>query len=88
MSAVRKLRAARQDLVDIVYHYIRQGSCPTARRFLKQAEATFERLATLPGLGTPYEPDEPLYAGLRYIPISHFRMYVFFFSVPLRMGLK
>lgn len=74
---------ARQDLVDIFYHYARNATLRTARRFLAQAEATFQRLARMPGMGTRYEPDEPLYAELRYFPISRFRLYlVFYRSVP------
>ncbi|MGO9914584.1 MAG: hypothetical protein ACLQIB_07705 [Isosphaeraceae bacterium] len=62
LRRVIKLRPARHDLVDVFYHYVRQGTLPTARRFLAQAEATFLRLARMPGMGTRYEPDEPLYA--------------------------
>ena len=47
-----------------------------ADRFFVQAEATFARLARMPGLGTRYKPDEPLYADLHYFPISRFRKYL------------
>ena len=80
MSAgIKKTRSARQDLVDIFYHYARSGAITTARRFLGQAEATCQRLARQPGIGTRYEPDEPLYAELRYFPITRFRMYLVFY---------
>jgi len=65
---INKLRRARQDLVDVFYYFARQGTLPTARRFLARAEATFQRLARMPGIGTRYEPDESLYAELRYFP--------------------
>ena len=80
MSAViRKLRRARIDRVDIFCHYTRIGTLPSARRFLAEAEATFKRLAVMPGLGTRYEPSEPLYADLRYFPVSRFRNYIVFY---------
>lgn len=87
MNVIRKLPSARQDLVDIVYHYIRQGSRPTARRFLAQAESTFQRLASIPGMGTLYEPDEPLYAGLRYFPVARFRLHIVFYR-PIAGGIE
>ncbi len=54
-----------------------------ADRFFARAEATLVRLASMPGIGTPYEPDEALYADLRYLPVDRFRKYlVFYRSVP------
>jgi toxin ParE1/3/4 len=84
---INKLRPARQDLVDAFYHYVRQGSLPTARRFLRQAEATLKRIASMPGMGTRYEPDEPLYADVRYFPISRFRSYLIFYR-PVAGGIE
>jgi len=84
---INKLRPTRQDLVDVFYHYVRQGTLRTARRFLAQAEATFQRLARMPGIGTRYEPNEPLYADLRYFPVSRFRMYLVFYR-PVPGGIE
>ena len=84
---IRKLRPARRDLVDIFYHYARNGSVTTARRFLAETEATLHRLAGMPGLGTLYEPSEPAYAGLRYFLVSRFRMYVIFYR-PIPDGIE
>lgn len=86
-AAVRKYPRARRDLVDIFYYYARKGTLPTARRFLRQAEATFQRLAGMPGLGTRYEPHEPIYAGLRFFPVSRFRMYAVFYR-PIAGGIE
>ena len=52
---------------------------PPRRRFLAQAEATFERLAGMPGMGTRYQADEPRYADLLSFPVSRFRMYLVFY---------
>ena len=54
-------------------HYARQAGMRFSDRFFAQAEGIFARLAGMPGMGTPYEPDEPLYADLRYFPVSRFR---------------
>ncbi len=59
----------------------------TADRFLAEAEATMIRLARMPGLGERYEPDEPLYAGLRYCRISRFRNYIIFYK-PIPDGIE
>ena len=82
-----KRQTARQDLVDIFYHYATRGAVPTARRFLARAEATFDRLARMPGLGTRYEPDEPLYAELRFFPVDRFTKYVVFYR-PILDGIE
>jgi toxin ParE1/3/4 len=87
MSIVSKLPAARNDLVEIFYYYISKGTIPTARRFLTQAEATFQRLAGMPALGTRYEPDEPVYAGVRFFPVSRFRVYLVFYR-PIAGGIE
>ena len=50
---------------------------------MRQAEATFQRLADMPGMGTRYQPDEPRYAELLSFPVSRFRVYlVFYWPVP------
>jgi toxin ParE1/3/4 len=84
---VLKLRTARQDLTDAFYYYAREGSLTVARRFLVAAEATFERLARRPGLGTVYQPDDPIYADLRFFPIARFRNYLVFY-LPVEGGIQ
>jgi toxin ParE1/3/4 len=41
----------------------------------------------MPGIGTRYEPHEPLYADLRYFPVSHFRGYLVFYR-PVPDGIE
>jgi toxin ParE1/3/4 len=79
MAPVIRRRAARQDLVDIVYHYLREKTPTTARRFRNQAEATVQRLAEMPGLGSLYEHNHPALAGLRFFPVSSFKKYLVFY---------
>ena len=78
MSVVRQLLGARRDLVEIVA-YLGERSEGAARRFRTEAQATFERLAGMPGIGTRYDPDEPAHAELRYFPISKFPKYLVFY---------
>ena len=88
MSQVVRREAARRDLVDIVYHYISKGSPATARRFRDQAEATFRRLAGMPGMGTRYETTNPAFGAIRYVPFpSRFKMYLVFYR-PIADGVE
>jgi toxin ParE1/3/4 len=73
--------------VAIFRHYGRQAGLRTARRFLAEAEATFGRLASLPGLGTRYEPDHPRISDLRYFPVSRFKNYLVFYR-PIENGVE
>jgi plasmid stabilization system protein ParE len=41
-----------------------------AIRFLRAADFTFTMLGGLPGIGARYEPDEPLYADIRYFSMT------------------
>ena len=87
MSQIIRRPAANRDLLTTFQHYARRAGIRVADRFFAEAEATFARLADLPGLGTPYEPDEPLYAGLRYLPLSRFRKFVVFYR-PIPGGIE
>lgn len=87
MSAIHRLHKARQDLLDIFRHYARDAGLRVAQRFFAQAEATFTRLAGMPGMGTPYEHDHPALAGLRYFPVSRFGNYIVFYR-PVADGIE
>jgi toxin ParE1/3/4 len=83
MSRIIRRPSADRDLVAVFRHYAREAGMRVADRFFAEAEATLDRLARMPGMGTRYEPDEPLYADLRYFPVSRFRKYlVFYFPLP------
>lgn len=87
MSQVVRRPAANRDLITTFRHYARQAGMRVADRFFAQAEATFTRLAGMPGIGAPYEPDEPLYADLRYFPVSRFRDHIVFYR-PIPGGIE
>ncbi|HEX8200555.1 MAG TPA: type II toxin-antitoxin system RelE/ParE family toxin [Isosphaeraceae bacterium] len=87
MNQILRRPAANRDLVGIYRHYAREAGLRVADRFFAAAEATFTRLAHMPGMGTRYAPDEPLYADLRYLPVSRFRNYLVFYR-PIPGGIE
>jgi toxin ParE1/3/4 len=76
---VVKLPRALRDLDEAAAYIQRQSTPQRAIRFLRAADATFALLAGMPGMGTRYEPDEPIYAGLRYFPVNRHRKYLVFY---------
>ena len=87
MSRIIRRPSADRDLVEFFRHYAREAGIRVADRFFAQAKATFSRLAAMPGMGARYQPEEPLYAGLRYFPVSRFRMYLVFY-LPIPEGIE
>ncbi len=79
MSAIHRRAKARQDLVEIFRYYSREAGLRIAHRFFAQAEATFSRLAGMPGLGTRYDHRHPALAEVRFFPVSRFRKYIVFY---------
>ena len=62
--------------------FLRQSSPTSALRFLDEAEATFRRLAMMPGLGERFEVDNPDLHGLRRASISGFRNHIVYYRAP------
>jgi toxin ParE1/3/4 len=83
---VRRRDRARQDLIDTYRHLAREAGTRTARRFFAQAEATFERLAAMPHMGTRYEAESPSFPEVRFFPISRFKKYLVFY-LPTARGV-
>lgn len=79
MTRIVRRHAARQDLVEAYRHYAREAGQAVADRFLAQAEATFTRLASMPGIGAPFEHEHPALADARYFPLSRFKKYMVFY---------
>ena len=78
----------KNDLTDIIYYYIREGSSTAGHRFRKEAEATFQRLASMPYMGSLYEHEHPALAGLRFFPLpSRFKKYLVF-DRPMDDGIE
>jgi plasmid stabilization system protein ParE len=53
--AIRRHRNVRRDLADI-FVYLGQTRVSSAHRFLREVDATFQRLAAIPGIGTGATP--------------------------------
>ena len=87
MSKVVRRPSANRDLVEAYRYYARRAGLRVADRFFANAEATFIRLSQIPGMGTPYQSNEPVYATMRYFPIAGFRKYLVFFR-PLPTGIE
>jgi toxin ParE1/3/4 len=85
-GVIRRRDGARRDLIDIFRHYAREAGLRVANRFLVQAEATFERLASMPAMGTRYDPEFSALAELRYFPIARFKNYLVFYR-PIEGGI-
>lgn len=86
-GVVRRRVAARRDLVEAYRYYAREGGVAVADRFLAAAEATFARLAGLPGLGTRYEHGHAVMGELRYFPLARFRKQLAFYR-PIAGGIE
>jgi toxin ParE1/3/4 len=83
---VHRRPAVSQDLVGAIA-YLAERSEAAARRFRTEAEATFQRLAGMPGLGTRYQPDDPASDELRFFPVSRFSKYLVFYR-PVADGIE
>ena len=86
-KAIHRRHEARQDLVDIFRYHARAAGLRVAQRFFTQAEATFTRLAGMPGMGARYEHEHPALAGLRVLPVSRFKKYLVFYW-PVTDGIE
>ena len=86
-KAIHRRHEARQDLVDIFRYHARAAGLRVAQRFFTQAEATFTRLAGMPGMGACYEHEHPALAGLRVVPVSRFKKYLVFYR-PIADGIE
>jgi toxin ParE1/3/4 len=87
VSSIVRRSSANRDLVTIFRHYAREAGVRVADRFFTAAESTVNRLASAPGIGTLYAPDEPLYADVRYFPVTRFRVYLVFYR-PIPNGIE
>jgi toxin ParE1/3/4 len=76
---VVKLSRVLRDLDEAAAYIQCESSAQRAIRFLRAADSTIAMLAGMPGLGTRYEPDEPIYDGIRFFPISGHRRYLVFY---------
>lgn len=63
---------ANVDLIEITHWYSQQGGMPLAARFFDEARASLERIARMPGAGSPRLSQITGMAGLRSWPLRRF----------------
>jgi toxin ParE1/3/4 len=77
-KTITKSPQAYRDLVDITCH-IANDSIAASERFLQAAEATFDRLAETPEIGSLFLFKNPLAADIRVWPVRRFSSYLVFY---------
>jgi len=86
MSRVDKRPQAEQDLDDQAF-FIEQNTPGVGFRFLAAAEATFEQLAEMPGIGRQRKVSAPGLRGLRFWRIKGFENWLIFYC-PIEDGIE
>jgi toxin ParE1/3/4 len=87
MAKVRLRQSARRDLIDHFVYLAGEAGMETAERFLRNAENTFELLATQPSIGAPLTLRRPELAALRKWSVTGFDN-VLIFYLPRRDGIS
>lgn len=80
MVEIRKRPIVIQDLIECA-DYIAQGNLEIAEQFLVAAEATFQQLGEMPGLGKFSKFSNPKLERIRQYSIKGFRRYLIFYLV-------
>jgi toxin ParE1/3/4 len=79
MKQILKRPRVKEDLTEH-YDRIAADKIDPAERFLKVAQASFELLAEMPGIGRTFDTSNPRLAGLRVYPLPEgFRNYLVFY---------
>ena len=82
---ILKRPAARIDLA-AHYAFIGERNLTAAHRFRINAEATLNALARTPGMGMPYQIDNPQLIGLRCFRVKRFKNHLIFY-LPVDNGI-
>ncbi len=70
-----------------IYHTIGQNNERAADRFLTEAEKTFRRLASMPGIGELFDSLDPDLGQIRRSLISKHKNYVVYYA-PIEGGIR
>jgi toxin ParE1/3/4 len=76
-TVVRRPEAVR-DVIEAADFIARRKSLAAADRFMAAVELTAERLARMPGAGSPWESGHPRLGDLRFAPVSRHRNHLIF----------
>ena len=83
---VRRTNQAIDDIYEIAA-YLTEDSLRAAERFLEAVENSFQVLARMPPMGSPYRTAARGGIGLRRWPVKGFRDYLIFYR-PLEGGIE
>jgi toxin ParE1/3/4 len=86
MAKIVERPKARKELEDIAV-YIGKHRPTAAKRFLAAAQKLYGTLAIMPEIGSLWEPENPYFIGVRYLPIPRYPNYIIFYR-PLPDGVE
>ena len=69
---------AEDDLVQIWVHIAKDNPAAADRVFLA-AEKTFQNIAFMPGMGTPYKSKRSGLKGIRFHPVQNYPVYLIYY---------
>ena len=72
--------AAESDLINL-WVFITQDNKVAADKVYEAAEQTFATLASMPAMGTLYQPKRRRLEGIRFFPVTHFQKYIIYYRV-------
>lgn len=76
---IRKSSQALADLAGIADYLGQEAGATTSNRFLHAAEKAICDLASMPGMGAPWESPHARLAGVRTWPVPGFRKWLIFY---------
>lgn len=80
MSAKLIIRPQAYWDVDEIAAFIQKDNPHAALRFIDSAEGTFDSLARMPGIGSPYFVRRSRFRDLRCFPVKGFKNYLVFYQ--------
>ena len=72
--------AAESDLINL-WVFIAQDNRVAADKVYEAVEQTFATLASMPAMGTLYQPKLRRLEGIRFFPVTHFQKYIIYYRV-------
>jgi toxin ParE1/3/4 len=70
--------AAENDLINL-WIYIARNNRAAADKVYETVEQTFVTLASMPNIGTLYQPRRARLEGIRFFPVKQFRSYIIYY---------
>ena len=72
--------AAESDLINL-WVFIARDNRVAADKVYEAVEQTFATLASMPAMGTLYQPKRRRLEGIRFFPVTHFQKYIIYYRV-------